>query len=48
MKEKSYTQVQLDKVTYTSSLDVSKEHMRIHDARKSAYMLENLPLDRGS
>ena len=30
MKEKSYTQVQLDKFAYTRSLDVSKARMCIH------------------
>ena len=30
MKEKSYTQVHLDKVSYTRGLDVSKVRMRIH------------------
>jgi len=30
MKEKSYTQVQLDKVAYTRGLDVLKARMRIH------------------
>jgi len=30
MKEKSYTQVHLDKVAYTYGLDVSKECMHIH------------------
>jgi len=30
MKEKSYTQVQLDKVAYTCGLDILKAHMRIH------------------
>jgi len=30
MKEKSYTQAQLDKVVYTRGLDVLKARMRIH------------------
>jgi len=30
MKEKSYTQVQLDKVAYTRGLDVLKARMCIH------------------
>ena len=30
MKEKIYTQVHLDKDTYTRGLDVTKAHMRIH------------------
>jgi len=30
MKEKSYTQVHLNKVAYTRGLDVTKARMRIH------------------